>query len=1342
MYRRFSSIWIYFLLLSVIVHLGSTDESNSNESDQKEDSQDSITTTTTTISQFVVEKVVDSEEDSESETNTTTTTTTIISHEEPTEESTTTTTITTTTTTESSTLPIIEEPKKQFSTEYLLSVNFSSTSFADVTFNTDLDHLILLKFEEHEIVLINKNDGSLRKYFKYAHVIPIDHFSKQSTNLIVVFDENSQELWSFNGLIEHTSQISFKPQSIHIFSSDNSQWIAETSDHSALYLSSNSGHDWKKIDDSSSAVVLGWANKVNALVIHQYSQYIKLFDITTGQLTSILNDVIQSKLFSRYLLAKQLHENNSLSLSHVNNLADEGFRPLPKRLQNNGNFYCAVEDINSEDLLLLFITESGLTENNETIPAVCNVIGYSKEDRFNLSNIDCQSKTDEISKVPIKCSTQLIPLYQVRGLAKRVFLANVATGPSTVVSFDGGMTWNRTFYECDKKITCPTNASLLIESLISSDEAPGIIIGKATNGLNEYVAISTDAGQNWRLELTTKESQVAISNPHALIVHVSRDDQLTYNHTYRYSTDYGRQWRQGTFFNETFFQVLSLVGNDGNIFYLLASNNESQLILIELDFNLLITENCPRAQLKEWSLPNACQNGLKSFYKRRILGAHCLNNASLVRTESCLCSLSDFECTPGYRRSKEGFCLARSHYFNADDCGCHENRTVSTKRRGYVKTTENQCLDGVETFLSDAFVQRRDSNQPNLFFYGNDERNKRPIIEIHTNGFDHQETDENDDEDDEVEELIKNTIWSIDPTYEITAITFDETNKQVYMAVEQDQNSVVYRISKDLREQTRSSKQLSFDTNNQVYKSVDQRIEYLTVDWLTKNLYLLIRNKKTQQQNVVLIDLRTQKRRTLLKNQQIQPAVLIVDPLKSDLYWISRQSPYQFNIGNLQGQIEKQIVLSASESNISFVSYDPISQEILYVIDSKIYGLNTLDHRQLKPRLIYEHSSIIKNAIFIHPNLYFTNDFNETDSTPILLNAIDIVAKSFAKNLVRLKDFSSLKLSLNMFPTMPTSVAVNPCANNPCSDICIPLEYGQFRCVCSDDANYQTCSCPTAERFTAGSCQAKNDQCAPGRVLCQNGLNCAESALLCEQDHTQYTEAFKDSARCTLETANDGFDCFYTGPGIQRSNETCIPFSWLCDGVRDCPLGNDEDHCHKLTTTRKPPSATPNRCTTDQRFTHVMCQTRCLKINDLCKTASNSWSCPAEFHLHCKATNDKNKYVCKCRDPNINRCIAMVDECDSFEDCERVCADSIHFATSKMNESRKGETMIWIILIGAILLVLLILIILFTLRYRRQRKRNSSRTPPVDNETTNNTAAHDAHEKLLKSATPQANETS
>jgi hypothetical protein len=41
-------------------------------------------------------------------------------------------------------------------------------------------------------------------------------------------------------------------------------------------------------------------------------------------------------------------------------------------------------------------------------------------------------------------------LYQVRGLSKSVFLANVASGPTTMVSFDGGVNWNKTQYECDK----------------------------------------------------------------------------------------------------------------------------------------------------------------------------------------------------------------------------------------------------------------------------------------------------------------------------------------------------------------------------------------------------------------------------------------------------------------------------------------------------------------------------------------------------------------------------------------------------------------------------------------------------------------------------------------------------------------------------------------------------------------------------------------------------------------------------------------------------------------------------------------------------------------------------
>jgi hypothetical protein len=99
-------------------------------------------------------------------------------------------------------------------------------------------------------------------------------------------------------------------------------------------------------------------------------------------------------------------------------------------------------------------------------------------------------------------------------------------------------------------------------------------------------------------------------------------------------------------------------------------------------------------------------------------------------------------------------------------------------------------MEGMETYLSDAYVARRDSNQPNLFLYGTDTRTKRSIVEVHTNGFDNDD-DENDDDDDDV---LKNTRWLIDSKYHIIAIVFDDNSKQIFMAVEHDESTTIYRI--------------------------------------------------------------------------------------------------------------------------------------------------------------------------------------------------------------------------------------------------------------------------------------------------------------------------------------------------------------------------------------------------------------------------------------------------------------------------------------------------------------------------------------------------------------------
>jgi len=100
----------------------------------------------------------------------------------------------------------------------------------------------------------------------------------------------------------------------------------------------------------------------------------------------------------------------------------------------------------------------------------------------------------------------------------------------------------------------------------------------------------------------------------------------------------------------------------------------------------------------------------------------------------------------------------------------------------------SQCVNGIENYLSTAYLTRSDPNHPNFFLYGIDSRTKRPTIEIHTNEF-----GQNNDEDEDDEDLTENIIWLIDPSYEITGVAFNESGNQLYIAVEHDQLGIIYR---------------------------------------------------------------------------------------------------------------------------------------------------------------------------------------------------------------------------------------------------------------------------------------------------------------------------------------------------------------------------------------------------------------------------------------------------------------------------------------------------------------------------------------------------------------------
>lgn len=198
----------------------------------------------------------------------------------------------------------------------------------------------------------------------------------------------------------------------------------------------------------------------------------------------------------------------------------------------------------------------------------------------------------------------------------------------------------------------------------------------------------------------------------------------------------------------------------------------------------------------------------------------------------------------------------------------------------------------------------------------------------------------------------------------------------------------------------------------------------MAIDRQAQNLYILVRNKNNLQNSIIVFSIRTYKKRTIVQNQQISPSMLVVDSVKPNLYWISHESPSKLNIANLQGQVKKQIQLLPTDSNITYISYDPITHEIIFVSDSTIYGFNTLDYRRqdhVLSRVIYEHSSVIQNSLFVHPMLYFTQENNDIENSVTYLHSIDILGKSYAKNVAKLKNFKSLKLFVDMTPIVPLS---------------------------------------------------------------------------------------------------------------------------------------------------------------------------------------------------------------------------------------------------------------------------------------------------------------------------------
>ncbi|CAF1070501.1 unnamed protein product [Didymodactylos carnosus] len=734
-----------------------------------------------------------------------------------------------------------------------------------------------------------------------------------------------------------------------------------------------------------------------------------------------------------------------------------------------------------------------------------------------------------------------------------------------------------------------------------------------------------------------------------------------------YSTDYGLNWNEKHYPNGP-ARWFKSVDNGITSFFTISGyelEDNSTITLSRLDFNHVINRTCLLSDYKEWTPRHArCLNGLRTFYKRRSDQAICSETDGRqflqIRYEPCSCELEDFQCDKSFKRTRDSLCVFKPRSDISPPSAQHSNCQLAStwiRRRGYTKLSDNLCERGVMDHLHDVELPCRDLTEPKYLIYGLD-ANDKPVIRLYYE-FDEEWEDEED----------TSKLWHIDTNGNITAITYNDRTNYAYIAVEVEQKSLVYSVMKDFSPKV-LQQHILLESNPALYSGSDEIIEYLSIDWITNNLYLLIRNKSTNLLYIKLLNNLTLKERIISSNIETNIFIIIADPVKHYLYWIKFNNETGVSsliISDLSGTIQKEIYLL--NSTISFLTYDVYTHDLFYVTNSSVYAYNTLLLDKTSPRFIYT----IPQQDTVAKILLFNNDLIYAEESQPVTHS-------------------------------------NECAKSPCSELCIPFEHNQFECICGKESSTsKSCICPSDEQTFNGVCRTINGKCAHGRQLCQDGVHCARNAFICEEKFTQYTEEFKNSSQCTINSLNDGFDCYY--------EKKCIPKQWFCDGQKDCQYGNDEDHCHKITTTRISTTTTTaikrfttinkksTKCATDQRY--VLCGVSCIKVDILCVNSSTQSTCNETFQMNCVQKSNDSQFVCKCTDQQ-GQCLLMKERCTNFTNCQEICKKLVLLqekADSKVTNNSSSTT--WILLLIGIIALAVIAIIVLSLNYHRRNKKKS-----------------------------------